>query len=200
MDRNITHRPGGRSNSLTMRLSVATLGVFCMAAACNEAQAEIVTFKCDAPSRMTLVYEGDGAGTLTVKDSFGEMSLPARKETREGQGDDGTKMTATGIAAFGLVSAIMPDKAAIEACVNDKLPPDQLQDADIVFTAVLGCAGTAPRGQKPVQVNANVEISVVEPPGAYVFITRTFVEPSSLAGGKIELSSMPPPRCVLAKE
>lgn len=78
---------------------------------------------------MTLVYEGDGAGTLTVKDSFGEMSLPARKETREGQGDDGTKMTATGIAAFGLVSAVMPDKAAIEACVNDKLPPDQLQDA-----------------------------------------------------------------------
>jgi hypothetical protein len=30
-----------------------------------------------------------------------------------------------------------------------------------------------------------------------VFITRTYVEPTSLAGGKIELSSMPPPNCTL---
>jgi hypothetical protein len=152
-------------------------------------EAATVTLKCDAPSAMTLVYEGEESGTLTVTDSSGTFSLPARMETREGE-VDGTPMKATGILANGPVAAMMPDKAAIEACVRSKLSGDLLEDSDVVFTTALGCSTSAPMAKEPVQVNAKVEVSVVEPPDAYVFITRTYVEPSSLAGGKIELSSM----------
>jgi hypothetical protein len=165
--------------------------------ACSRSEAETVTIKCEAPLEMTLVYEGDESGTLTVKDAFGEMSLPASKEAREGKTDAGETYTATGIRAFGQVAALMPDKAAIEACVKGKLSGEMLQDSDIVFSTALSCGSSTPMGTEPVQVNANVEISVVEPPSAYVFITRTYVEPTSLAGGKIELSSMPPPNCTL---
>ena len=118
-------------------------------------------------------------------------------ETREGE-VDGTPTKATGILANGPVSTMMPNKAAIEACVKSKLSGDLLADSDVVFTTALGCSTSVPIGKEPVEVNAKVEISVVEPPSAYVFITRTYVEPSSLAGGKIELSSMPPPQCALA--
>jgi hypothetical protein len=165
--------------------------------ASTRSEAKTVTLKCDAPSEMTLVYEGDDSGTLTVTDSTGAFSLPARMETREGE-VDGVPAKATGILANGPVSTIMPDKAAIEACVKSKLSGELLADADVVFGTALGCSSSAPMGNEPVAVNANVEISVVEPPGAYVFITRTYAEPSSLAGGKIELSSMPPPQCVVA--
>lgn len=147
---------------------------------------------------MTLVYEGGDSGTLTVTDASGAFSLPASMETREGE-VDGTPVKVTGILANGPVSTKMPDKAAIEACVKGKLSGEMLADADIVFMTVLGCSSSAPIGPEPVQVNAKVEISVVEPPGAHVFITRTYVEPSSLAGGKIELSSMPPPQCALTE-
>jgi hypothetical protein len=157
-----------------------------------------VTLKCDAPSEMTLVYDGDDSGTLTVTDASGAFSLPATMETREGE-VDGESIKATGILANGPVTTVMPDKAAIEACVSSKLSGELLADADVVFATALGCSSSAPLGKEPVQVNAKVEISVVEPPGAYVFITRTYAEPSSLAGGKIELSSMPPPQCALVE-
>jgi hypothetical protein len=181
------------------RLKKAVLAIFALAfvSASNPSKAETVTLKCDAPSEMTLVYEGDDSGTLTVTDSSGAFSLPASMEKREGD-VDGTPIKATGILANGPVSILMPDKAAIEACVKSKLSGDLLQDSDVVFTTALGCSTSAPIGKEPVQVNAKVEISVVEPPSAYVFITRSYVEPSSLAGGKIELSSMPPPQCALA--
>lgn len=164
--------------------------------ACSRSEAETVTLKCDAPSEMTLVYEGDESGTLTLTDSSGAFSLPATMQTREGE-VDGESTKATGILANGPVSTMMPAKAAIEACVRSKLSGDLLQDSDVVFTTALGVQHVSADGQEPVQVNAKVEISVVEPPDAYVFITRTYVEPSSLAGGKIELSSMPPTKCAL---
>lgn len=176
----------------------SALLVFALAfvTASGRSEAETVTLKCDAPAEMTIVYDGTKSGTLTVTDSSGAFSLPASMETREGE-VDGTPMKATGILASGPVSTMMPDKAAIETCVKSKLSGDLLADSDVVFTTALGCSSSAPMGKEPVQVNAKIEISVVEPPSAYVFITRTYTEPSSLAGGKIELSSMPPPQCAL---
>ncbi len=171
---------------------------FVLVTASNRVEAATVTLKCAAPAEMTLVYDGDESGTLTVTDSSGAFSLPATMETREGD-VDGTPTKATGILANGAVSTMMPDKAAIEACVKSKLSGDLLDDPDVVFSTALGCSSSTPPGKEPVEVNANVEISVVEPPDAYVFITRTYVEPSALAGGKIELSSMPPPKCAVAE-
>ena len=178
------------------RTSALVIFTLAFVTASSRSEAKTVTLKCAAPSEMTLVYDGDESGTLTVTDSSGAFSLPARMETREGD-VDGTPTKATGILANGPVSTMMPDKGAIEACVKGKLSGDLLEDPDVVFTTALGCSTSAPMAKEPVQVNAKVEISVVEPPDAYVFVTRTYVEPSSLAGGKIELSSMPPPRCTL---
>ncbi len=181
-------------------LQKSSLVIFALVsvAASNRSEAETVTLKCDAPAEMTIVYEGDDSGTLTVTEASGTFSLPASLERREGE-VDGELIKATGIRASGAVSTIMPDKAAIEACIKSKVSGELLEDSDVVFTTAMGCSTSVPRGKKPVEVNANVEISVVEPPGAYVFITRTYAEPSELAGGKIELSSMPPPQCEVAE-
>src|SRR5262249_43476677 len=134
--------------------------------ACSRSEAETVMLNCTAPSEMTLVYEGSDSGTLTVTDTSGAFSLPARMETRQGD-VDGTPTKATGILANGPVSIRMPDKAAIEACVSSKLSGELLADPDVVFTTALGCGSSVPMGKEPVQVNAKVEISVVEPPNAY---------------------------------
>jgi hypothetical protein len=146
-------------------------------------------------SDMTITYEGDDQGTLIVKSASGEMTLPATKETREGTNDAGETYSVTGIRASGKTTALMPDKAAIESCVKGKLPPDQLADEDIAFTTALGCSSATPLGTEPVKINGYVEIAVIEPPTAQVFITKTFVEPTSLPGGTLKIDSLPPPNC-----
>ena len=182
----------------SFRTSTLVVLAFVIVAASGCSEAETITLKCDAPSEMTLVYDGDDSGTLTVTGPSGAYSLPASLERRESE-VDGELVKATGIRANGAVSTIMPDKAAIEACIKSKVSGELLEDADVVFSTALGCSGSVPMGTEPVGINANVEIAVLEQPSAYVFITRTYDEPTSLAGGKIELSSMPPPQCVVAE-
>jgi hypothetical protein len=169
----------------------------------GSAMAETVSIKCEATQgwqapAMTLVYEGSDTGTLTLKSEFGQMSLPASKETREAVGDDGTKQSATGIRAAGPAKVLMPDKAAAEACAKGKLTPEQLQDADIVFATMLGCLGQVPMGQAPIDIKASVEIAIIEPPSVYVGLKRTYLEPSSLPGGE-PIAVEAYPGCTLAQ-
>ncbi len=178
--------------------SMLAVFAFVFVTACSRSEAETVTIKCEAPFEMTLVYEGSDTGTLTVTESSGTFSLPASLERRESE-VDGELIKATGIRANGAVSTIMPDKAAIEECIKSKVSGELLEDADVVFSTALGCGTSVPPGKEPVEINVNVEIAVLEKPDAYVFITRTYIEPSSLAGGKIELSTMPPPQCAVAE-
>ena len=68
------------------------------------AYAETVTIACEANATlnapdMTIVYEGEAEGTLTITAPFGEMSLPATKEDREGTDENGQPLSATGIRA-----------------------------------------------------------------------------------------------------
>jgi hypothetical protein len=142
----------------------------------------------NAPA-MTIVYEGDADGTLTIAATFGEMSLPATKENREGTDETGQPISATGIRAAGPASVLMPEKAAIESCVRGKLPPDQLTDSDIVFVTVMGCAKEAPLSAEPIAINASAEIALA--PLVYVGVTRTYVEPTDLAVGTIALDVYP---------
>lgn len=185
--------------ALAARASVLLLstGLF----ACS-AGAEPVSLTCEErdagqTSQMTMIYEGDAQGTLKVKGSFGEMALPASKETREGE-VDGKKTSVMGIRASGPATVLMPDKAAIEACVTGKLDAEQIKDEDIVFATMSGCRAEAPLSKAPIAINAMVEIAALEPPGAYVFMTRTFVEPTTLPGGKITVDSLPPPNCTIS--
>ena len=181
-------------------LQKSTLAVFAfvLVAAFGCSEVEAVTIKCDAPFEMTRVYEGNETGTLTVTESSGTFSLSASLERRERE-VDGELIKATGIRANGAVSTIMPNKAAIEECIKSKVSGELLKDADVVFAAAWGCGTSVPPGKEPVEINANVEIAMLDPPDVYVFITRTYAEPTSLAGGKIELSTMPPPQCAVAE-
>jgi hypothetical protein len=171
-------------------------------AACSQSEAETLAFKCtqtagDNSSDMSITYEGAEQGTLTVKAASGDMTLPATKETREGTDEDGKSYSVVGITASGETMSLMPDKAAIESCVKGKLSPDQLADEDIAYTAALGCAASTPLGKEPIKINGYVEIALIDPPVAQVFITKTFLEPSSLPGGKLKIDSLPPPSCEL---
>jgi hypothetical protein len=158
----------------------------------------VVSLGCEAnPAldlpEMSITYDGESDGTLTIVAPFGEMMLPATKETREGTDDAGQPVSATGIRAAGPATVLMPDKAAIEACVADKLSADQLGDSDIVFMAVMGCASAVPLADEPVAVNAAAEIALE--PLVYVGVTRTYVEPTDLAVGTIALEAYP--NCVI---
>ena len=161
--------------------------------------AETLTFNCEdrsfgKTSDLTLIYDGESSGTLKIKGSYGEMALPASKEDRTGE--DGAKVT--GIRASGPATVLMPEKAAIETCVTGKLKPEELQDKDIVYATTGSCAASAPIGKEPIPIKGYAEIAIMEPPSAYVFVTRTYAESTTLAGGVITLDTMPPPNCSLA--
>jgi hypothetical protein len=158
------------------------------------AYAETIAIDCEAnptfnAPAMTLVYDGEAEGTLTITAPFGEMSLPATRENRQGTGENGQPLSATGIRAFGPTNVLMPDKAASEACVRGKLPPDQLADTDLVYMTVMGCAGEPPVGAEPIEINASAEIALA--PEVYVGVTRTYAEPTELAVGTIALEAYP---------
>ena len=167
------------------------------ALACAPAKAQGLVLKCEerivgTVHPMTMTYEGGSSGTLKVTGSFGEMTLPATREEREGD-VDGTEVKATGIRAFGAASVLMPDSAALDACIASRREPGAQPDPDIDALSVLGCSEKLPNGPTPVPINATVEISVIEPPIAHVFLKRAYLEKSSTMGEPITLESVPPP-------
>lgn len=177
-----------------MRRAAALIpAAFCLAVfGAVSARAESIRIACDAnpmfnAPEMTLTYEGDSEGTLTVNAPFGIIALPASKETREGTDDSGQPISATGIRAFGPGSVLMPDKAKLEFCVRTKLPSDQLADSDIVFATLMGCVSETPEGAAPVAINASAEIAIA--PLLYVGLTRTYAEPTDLSVGTIAIDA-----------
>lgn len=158
------------------------------------AVADTVRMQCAADDafnapEMTLVYEGNDSGTLTVSGAFGTMSLPATLESGPTTDDPGSAVTVRGIRASGPATVRMPDKAALEACVRARLPSDQIEDADIVFVTLMACAKETPDADAPVAINASAE--VVLWPMTYVGVTRTYAEATDLAGGSIALEAYP---------
>jgi len=165
------------------------------------AMAETIKVACqgkefDKPYSLEIVYDGTDS-TLRLAGSYGDMSLPAGKNVREGTDEDGNKITATNIWGSGEVMLVMPDEAAIEACVRQKLTPDQAADSDIVFATIFPCAASAPATAEPVPVKASVQISIFEPPSAMVDVKRTYAKGTTLPGGTITLEPLPPPSCTV---
>ena len=166
------------------------------------ASAETITVNCkgeefDKPYELTLAYEGDDSGTLRVTGSFGDMSLPAGKKQREGVNSDGDKISATVIWGAADIPVIVPDKAAIEACVKGKLPPDQVRDSDFVFMTIPSCAAAAPPTGQPIPVNVYAELGILDPKTIFLTFKRTYLEASDMPDGKIVLEPLPPPTCVM---
>ena len=151
----------------------------------------------DKPYELTLVYAGGDSGTLKLSGSFGEMSLPAAKKYREAANDAGEKVSATEIWGAADIPLTVPDKAAIEACIKGKLPPDQVTDSDIVFMTIPSCAGAAPPTDQPIPVKVYAEIGILDPKTIFLTFKRTYLEATDLPDGKIVLEPLPPPHCVL---
>ncbi len=182
-------------------LTVITSGVSAEALALTCEQHDVGTPRGagGGPADMTLAYDGEDTGTLTVKGPFGEMSLPATKQLKEGSDpsiNGGKPYTVTGIRAAGPATVVMPDKAAIEDCVTGKLSAEDLKDRDIVFLAAMSCVGSAPPSAAAVPITADMEIALIatEPANLEimaVYMKRTFTEASALPGGTITVESDP---------
>ena len=180
---------------------VAGFAVCCVVLAALPAAADTLTAKCagrefDKPYEMTMVYEGEDNGTLKITGAFGEMSLPASKKERD-SATDGETIHANQFWGGGEIPIVVPDKAAIEACVKDKLPPDQITDADIVFVTIPGCAAAAPPTAQPIPVKVYAEVTFLD--SVFMIFKRTCLEPTDLLDGKIELEPLPPPNCTMVQ-
>ncbi|HVZ14088.1 MAG TPA: hypothetical protein VG894_06475 [Bauldia sp.] len=134
----------------------------------------------------TVSYTGDANGMLTVKSADGEMDLKARYVEQDANN--------WGIDGFGPATVIMPDKTALEACLKAKAQPGDLDSADAVAFLVVECENAVAPGAAPVSITADVQISYTD--GDFeVFLMRKYADTSPVAGGHIELSSVPPPAC-----
>lgn len=170
---------------------------------CTFAHAETVTLKCEGNEfgksyEMTMIYNGDSR-TLKITGAFGEMTLPAAKKAREAGSADGGKINAMEIWASAEASLVVPEKAAIEACIKSKLPPDQAADPDIVFSTIPSCAAAAPPTPQPIPVKVYAEIGILDAQTIFVTFKRTYLEQTALPDGKLVLEPLPPPNCILTQ-
>ena len=179
-----------RLTEMTLRLSSVLLlsGMLSTAVA-----AGTITINCDADPAynsppMTFVYDGEAEGTLSIKGPFGEISLPASKQDLDMTNALG-QQGVTSISGSAHVKAQMPDKAAVEACVKGKLPPDQLADKDIVSLNVMSCLAETPLGAAPAEIDTMARIALSPAPDAYITFNRTYVEPTDLVIGQIALET-----------
>ena len=165
------------------------------------ATAEVITVKCAGeesgkPYQMSLVYEGDDHGTLKIGGTFGDMSFPAAKRERDLE-VAGEKIHATQFWGGAEIPLVVPDKAAIEACVKGKLPPDQVTDADIVFITIPSCAAAAPPTAQPIPVKVYAEFTFLDAESTLVIFKRTYLEKTDLPGGMLTLELMPTAQCAV---
>lgn len=183
---------------------LAGVAFCCVALGALPAAAETFTAKCagkeyDKAYEMTIVYEGEDNGTITISGSFGDMSLPASMKERENTSEDGVTVRATQFWGGGEIPIVVPDKTAIEACVKAKLPPDQVTDADIVFVTIPGCAASVPPTAQPIPVKVYAEVTFLDPETVFVIFKRTYLEATDLPDKEIVLEPMPPPTCTMVQ-
>lgn len=148
---------------------------------------------------MTIIYEGDEAGTLTLKGPYGDLSLPA---TRKMQAADGSQEPTRLIEGFGTTTATMPDLAQLEACVARTIAPGEEGDGDSYDVAQMGCFAATPPGNEPVQIIGHVKLGIFpgEPPeqhGLVIEVKRTYSEKTKSPSGRTDINSFPA-KCSLA--
>ena len=92
---------------------------------------------------------------------------------------------------------LMPDKAALETCMRSKLKPGEDKDDDLVLMSAMSCRSTTSVGAAPLPVQITVEFASTGPDMVYVYVQRTYEEPSTVGGKKLVIESVPPPLCRL---
>ncbi len=160
--------------------------------ACNGAAADSLRFACPAaalsmPADMTLSYSGEETGLLDALGGFGEMHLPASLTRQESEAD-GETFQSLGIRGAGRAALAMPDKGALEACVagKDGGPSDRDKLAYVVHL----CQNELPLAE-PTAVDVEVSVVVIDGSVEVVTIGRTYLDESTVAGGRITLESLP---------
>ena len=165
------------------------------------ATAETITIKCageesDKPYEITMTYEGGDSGSLKIGGSFGDMSFPAGKRTRDSV-VAGENIHAVQVWGGGELPLVVPEKAAIEACVKGKLPPDQVTDADIVFITIPSCAAAAPPTAQPIPVKVYAEFTFLDAESTLAIFKRTYLEKTDLPEGTLTLELPPTAQCTV---
>jgi hypothetical protein len=179
--------------------SVATIAVgsfaICVEPLRAFAETIIITCATENPTAgrdsgsLTATYTGDATGTLTVKASLFEFSVPAQ---RIEQAD----LPAPVIQAYAKTTAVMPDLATLEACIKKILDPADVDDNRAYDRAVMACAKDLQPGTAPMPITAAVNISLLpgKSPGIMapiVEVYRYYAGKSARPGGPTRLETFP---------
>jgi hypothetical protein len=160
-----------------MRYSLPALMLACALA--TPALAEEMIFTC--PTEGQLMFRDAGSKNIIIAvdgdamkldGPFGTASLSAQVEEREGM---------IGIRAAGDATVPMPDKAAVDACIDQQKSkqPEAFEDGRNEYLE-LGCKSEA-KVTEPVPVRMNVELVVIEKPEAMLTMTRRYAEEEGTA-------------------
>lgn len=184
---------GESEAAMTRRFQLAVLAFAAGATCCGAAAAESLSFACPAealfmPADMTLTYTGEAAGTLDIRGGFGDIQLPASL-TRQTSEVGGETFQSLGIRAAGRAALAMPDKAAMEACVAGK--GGGPGDRDTLAYLINLCRHELPVAGAPLAVNVEVSVVVIDGSVEVVTVDRTYLEDSTVAGGRMTLEVLP---------
>lgn len=138
---------------------------------------------------LTATYEGEATGTVKIKASSFEFSVPAKKIKREADG-------APVIQAYSKATAVMPDLAALEACIKKMVDPAEAGDNGAYDFAATQCTRDLKPGTAPVPIMAAVNILLVpgEAPGKLapvVEVSRYYEGKTARPGGPARLDTFP---------
>lgn len=151
---------------------------------------------------MTVTYDGDATGTVTIASAPVSLSIPATKTVRTGT-LDGKPHSVTGITGATEGAFAMPDRAALEACASKSVQPEFKDDANMYSVALLSCSTSTPLSTAPVKASAAVSIALVPAESGgddvVVEIKRTYTEKSPVPSGTVSIDTFPGD-CTLAGE
>lgn len=185
------------ARKLAKPCGIAVWALSALVAPFASAHAETLSFECKGPDNgrpmsLSLVYEGDAAGTLAGTTSFGALSLKATKQTGE-EAFEGKSRKVVLIDAGGTANVAMPGPAAFEACLAAK---KSAEDEDGTL-AVLACHASVADGASPIA--ADVFIKIMIDPLVFVDsaaeVRRRFPDESAALGRKVTLEALPPLDC-----
>jgi hypothetical protein len=154
---------------------------------------DVIALDWKAP--LTVTYDGEATGTLTVQSQHIALSLPAKKEVRTGE-LDGKPHSVTGITGNADTNAVMPDLAALDACAQSSIEPELKDDADMYAVAIMSCLSKTKPGATPVKVAASVSVALIPSdeagaPDVVVEIKRTYLDKSASPGGTASIGTFP---------
>lgn len=176
-----------------------------MSSGATVAAAEKISIRCEKAdvinaawsSPMTVAYEGEEAGTLTVKAPHGELTLPATLKRQSAAGQE-----AQVIEGFGMTETTMPDLARLESCITTKVAPGEEANADSYDQALIECLAGTPASPAPVSVKGHVKVGLLpgDTPGnlsVIVEVRRTYDAKTRSPRGSTTVDSFPA-NCALA--